>query len=694
MTLPRPLSSARLLLLAVALLAGCASDALAPEGAPAAVLRGRFPAQAAKVLGGEAGFVAGNSGFVLERPGSLGVELPRTAGGAVVLRGVGGFEVRVRERGIQGEGALAERAVAYRRAGGTSFWTATAGGAEEWLHLEPGVVRTGHVVATWEVEGATVRQRGNAVELVDHGGRARLRVTAPMSYGAAGREVTTRIAARQERIELSVDADGEAVLVDPKWTLTTGVLGSPRQNHTATLLGDGTVLVRGGDSGILKSGTSAELYDPSTQEWSDASFSLLTIGRESHTATLLLSGEVLVVGGLWNASGKGVQSSVELYHLTSPQWSMAQPLTQARARHTATRLGDGTVLVAGGAAAAALDSVEIYDPSTKMWMPGQHMNSARYEHTATLLNDGTVLVTGGNADSMNVLSSAEIYDPSTKTWTLVKPMGTPRTFHTATLLADGTVLVAGGQGPALLQTAEIYDPGAKSWNATLSPMNDKRRRHTATRLKNGQVLLAGGDQGAVLNTAELYDPNSGYFLPTTKMTEYREDHTATPLPNDDVLAVGGSNSPTTSELFHMNNGAPCAKPADCDSGFCVEQVCCDLACNTDPCQACSVAAGAQVDGICGPVSGKPCAGSGSSSSSTSGGTTSSSSSTGGGTVSSSSGAGGAPGAGGNSAGGGAGTGGSTNFYGCTAAPTTPPHGRLGLLALGLLLLRRRRCADA
>ncbi|MHB8875501.1 MAG: MYXO-CTERM sorting domain-containing protein, partial [Myxococcaceae bacterium] len=47
----------------------------------------------------------------------------------------------------------------------------------------------------------------------------------------------------------------------------------------------------------------------------------------------------------------------------------------------------------------------------------------------------------------------------------------------------------------------------------------------------------------------------------------------------------------------------CTTSAQCASGFCVDGVCCNVACgggSTD-CMACSVAAGAAVDGTCGPV---------------------------------------------------------------------------------------------
>ena len=52
------------------------------------------------------------------------------------------------------------------------------------------------------------------------------------------------------------------------------------------------------------------------------------------------------------------------------------------------------------------------------------------------------------------------------------------------------------------------------------------------------------------------------------------------------------------------NGAFCAQGSACASGFCVDGVCCDTACgqgNANDCQACSIAAGAAVDGKCAMV---------------------------------------------------------------------------------------------
>ena len=48
--------------------------------------------------------------------------------------------------------------------------------------------------------------------------------------------------------------------------VTNGPLTTPRQNHTATLLPDGTLLVAGGWNGSTALAT-AEIFDPTTGKW-------------------------------------------------------------------------------------------------------------------------------------------------------------------------------------------------------------------------------------------------------------------------------------------------------------------------------------------------------------------------------------------------------------------------------------------
>jgi N-acetylneuraminic acid mutarotase len=154
---------------------------------------------------------------------------------------------------------------------------------------------------------------------------------------------------------------GSAELYDPvskSWT-ATGSLTTARYTHTATLLPNGKVLVSGGAignniaggaTGTMAAIASAELYDPATGIWT-ATGSLLQ-ARYSQTATLLPSGLVLVCGG-WGirpSGGLGPFASAELYDPVSGNWAATGAMVTTGNSHAATLLSSGKVLVSGGSA--------------------------------------------------------------------------------------------------------------------------------------------------------------------------------------------------------------------------------------------------------------------------------------------------------------------------------------------------------
>ncbi len=321
----------------------------------------------------------------------------------------------------------------------------------------------------------------------------------------------------------------------------TGSLTTARNGHTATLLGNGKVLVTGGDnSGAL---ASSELYDPATGTFS-ATGSLST-ARSYHTATLLGNGKVLITGGYNSGSPL---ASTELYDSATGTFSATGSMATARGFHTATLLGNGKVLVTGGLSPVTLASSELYDPATGTFSATGSLTTARYAHTATLLSNGKVLITGGDNGR---LSSSELYDPATGTFSATGSLVTGRAYHMAALLGNGKVLITGGYGSSGgLASSELYDPVTSTFSATGS-MATARSIHTATLLGNVKVLVTGGDNSGRLASSELYDPATGTFSATGSLTNARYYHTATLLGNGKVLVTGGDNSGAlaSSELY-------------------------------------------------------------------------------------------------------------------------------------------------
>ena len=145
------------------------------------------------------------------------------------------------------------------------------------------------------------------------------------------------------------------------WT-PTGSLTTARASHTATLLPNGKVLVAGGQTGGVAL-ASAELYDPAANSGAGAwtPTGSLATARKYHTATLLPNGKVLVVGG--GTPFFGSDTSAELYDPAANggvgAWSATGSFATWRYHgHTATVLLNGKVLVVGGC--CVLASAELY----------------------------------------------------------------------------------------------------------------------------------------------------------------------------------------------------------------------------------------------------------------------------------------------------------------------------------------------
>ncbi|MBK9260964.1 MAG: hypothetical protein IPM54_14275 [Polyangiaceae bacterium] len=299
-----------------------------------------------------------------------------------------------------------------------------------------------------------------------------------------------------------------------------------------------------------------------------------------HSATKLDSGELLVVGGATVDMGlfNGFPHAASEYDEETNVWTPLDAPTHSYALHTATKLRDGRVLVAGGLLGSM---AELFDPVAKTWQATDPLPRAIMSATATLLNDGRVLHVGGVYSTGTAFTAHEVllYDVEQGTWETLPDVGQDlpksRFGHTATLLdddkddeeddneADDNVFVVGGAeitGSNLLidaptKSAALFDPVDETWTA-VTPMNIARAFHTATRLSDGRILVAGGGVpkklgpegssvigivtwGNVYSSAEIYDPVTNTWTLAGNMNEPRAEHQAVLLENGRVLVAGG-----------------------------------------------------------------------------------------------------------------------------------------------------------
>ncbi len=625
-----------------------------PEEAPVSaetqailsVLRGR-PASPL-VTGLAEGFRESSSGlrphFAASTVGDLArVVLPAQSTGSVHIEdAASGAGVEVSLKGARQVAAqAADGYVAYPHvldSGATILHCALPTGTEDFVSFEtrPATPEIAYGINLGSrVSG--LRLVAGSLEMVDADGTPRLRVSPPYVVGADGARTDATLAVEGCAVDespaapwgksptapgsktctLRVSWNDETVaypaVLDPRWTTTSAMIAA-RQDHTATLLSTGKVLVAGGraTNSATAAIASAELFDPTTATW--AATSAGTIARFSASATRLntssnstTSGMVLVAGGINNSVSV---TTAQLYSATTGLWTTAANLNVARHLHTATLMPNGNVLVVGGMTnTAVLNNAAIYNPATGTgtWTAvSTNMSSARRSHSATLLSSSNsnfnnkVLIAGGNSGGTTSLTTVQLFDTTALTWSTTTALSPAREGHTGTKLANGNVLITGGKNVStFLGTAQVFTIPASGTAATWASagtMNSLRWGHTATLLStsildSGSVLVVGGSNGtAPVMSADLWSGTSTWTA-TTALTTAVQAHTSTLLTSGKVLVAGGSNNGTASVaagvVYDPSSGLSCTTNSQCATGFCMSGVCCDTACNGG-CGACNL----------------------------------------------------------------------------------------------------------
>jgi hypothetical protein len=306
--------------------------------------------------------------------------------------------------------------------------------------------------------------------------------------------------------------------------------------------------------------------------------------RYGATATYLPeNGRVLIVGGarLDNEGNLDYPRLVELYNPATGEFEAVAELRAggARAFHTATRLSDGRVLIAGGEAFVQLKLealrsafvVDARDPAgVTIAEGGLAMRQARTGHTAALLGDGRVLLAGGRVlneqagrpEDHTYLTSVEVYDPEAQVFTLPTDMNgnavelpTARYGHSATPLTKDDVVLAGGQNGAdpVLTLDVLHIEGERLTVTTSSQTGVGPLFHSADATPDGTLLVSGGY--ATIADAEAnpptnptlnvemwtFDPMSKRMslLCSTSLNKARGYHTASIVGQRTAVFIGG-----------------------------------------------------------------------------------------------------------------------------------------------------------
>ncbi len=301
--------------------------------------------------------------------------------------------------------------------------------------------------------------------------------------------------------------------------ITGGVSG---ENNLDPTTAGYTLLAR--VTGRAMSSATGVIYVPSPESATGTTNGLAS-ARIAHTATWVPGNKVLILGGAAISGANLVATDgIEVFDPATSSFSSPAPTTLVtRAEHTATLLANGSILVLGGldpATGLGTTGPMLIDPSTYVstalnGLFGASSANNRFGHTATRLANGWVLIAGGRSTATgNLLNSAYIYKPELATFDLVGTLDAPglpamplaRSLHAATLLGNMTVMLSGGlwndgtsenftNDTSLFLMPTIFSSAAPTGftaSATNSQLNTARGLHTATSVGGGNVFIVGG----------------------------------------------------------------------------------------------------------------------------------------------------------------------------------------------------------
>jgi len=199
----------------------------------------------------------------------------------------------------------------------------------------------------------------------------------------------------------------------------TGSLKVARAGPSTTLLSNGKVLVAGGVfyTGVIPYTAvphylaSAELYDLATGTF--ALTGSLNTARSGQSATVLGNGNVLLAAGQNDGTNGGYLGSAELYNPATGKFKVTGSLNTPRILHTAHLLASGKVLIVAGNHFGSIASAELYDPASGTFSNAASLNTPRQGHASALLTNGQVLAAGGYesqlGNRLGDLASAELF---------------------------------------------------------------------------------------------------------------------------------------------------------------------------------------------------------------------------------------------------------------------------------------------
>ncbi len=349
----------------------------------------------------------------------------------------------------------------------------------------------------------------------------------------------------------------------------------PRAFAVSSILPDNRYLIIGGmtnrqsscGSGCvqLAATRSTEIYDPGTGTF--VAGPDMKEPRVFFSAAALADGSIVVLGGsdivqvscAMNACSFSIpvnhaKNSIEVYDPASQSFYKAQSLAIARAGHTANRVGDNTLLVAGGTGSSGpLATAELIDIKTgnNVLLP---MSAARAFQISIAYRDDELFLAGGTVDAgQSEFFHAAVFSPS---YTITYP----NYFPSSVFLESMGIAVLNGGIDADEQPVTsflIVDP-VKSIVLSYHSMPVPKAFFSDVVLDDGNIMIAGGITTAdfkVSDSTEIFNPTVKSFMQNRVLSSARAGYAAQGLQNGSALVVSGFSNinPSAGDMVFLDS---------------------------------------------------------------------------------------------------------------------------------------------
>lgn len=269
----------------------------------------------------------------------------------------------------------------------------------------------------------------------------------------------------------------------------------------------GKIYVIGGFDGDRRSSAVVEVYDPTTDRWTQTAS--LPRGL-NHTMAAGANGKLYVIGGYL---GPGLSNATDLvfeYDPVQNVWRERAPMPTARGAGAIAVIENKIYVVGGARSGRSVGDFAVYDPIENRWTELPPMPTER-DHIAAGAYKTQIFVAGGRPPFAGGLNIVETFDLTTQRWQALAPMPTGRS-GIAGAVVRGCFYVFGGEGNPQSATGvyahnEAYDPKTNSWEP--QPPMPTPRHGIGAAVLNEKIHIPGGGtrQGfSISSVHEVYQP--------------------------------------------------------------------------------------------------------------------------------------------------------------------------------------------